>query len=810
MDAPGSVQSQSTGWQPGDRLTLRGENWTVVGCAEHPDCEELRVDADRDRRRHTFLLPFDRPRRIRHDGVTIVSRRAWWHRLTQLLADAYPYGGLRFYPDSIDLLPYQLEPGIAMLREGHPRLLIADDVGLGKTIEAGLILRELALRNDGFRAMLLVPAGLRQQWSEELTTRFSLEPIVADAPWLREVARALPPDVNPWSLPGTYLSSFDFVKRAEALRPLEDVRWDLLVVDEAHAATLSTDRRAAVDAVAARAQRVLLLTATPPGDPAQLAGLCRIGSFPGDADIPIFERGRASQAVKPRRSSVVLVRLNEAERRMHRSLERYTTLMWAEAARTGNPHARLVSTILRKRALSSAAALELSLRRRKDLLTGQVIVRQRQLLLPLQDDEDAEDDMVPDTSLGSWILEDRATEEYWLEESIRGACDTAETESKVRALKKLLTRVREPMIVFTEYRDTLACLQRFLQAGGLHTCAIHGGLTTAERRAALTEFARGHATLLATDAAAEGLNLQQRCRTVVHYELPWNPARMLQRTGRVDRIGQTRRVHEIALVAADTAETLVVAPLARRATAWSDSRGHAWLEWLTESRIAEAVFDGEPPRPDKTPTPRGACIPIDLHADAVIEARRLEGRRVLLGSRRSIRPTASRDIPCTAIYRSSLASGIVLIFELKVLHWRETVERTVVALHCRIDLRPWSRKVSHIRGCVSALLPQVLEIAVPAVARLVRKRAEAIHVQAHEAWARTHARARSLQQLHGSAARQLVQIGLFERRQPRAGDWVHRTSAPLGPDRLERQTDPDEPAISSSANLRALLLIPPR
>ena len=780
-----------------------------MGCTKHPDCEELRVDADRDRRRHTFLLPFDRPQPIRHDRVTIISRRAWFHRFTQLLADAFPYGGLRFYPDSIDLLAYQLEPGLAMLRDGHPRLLIADDVGLGKTIEAGLILRELAMRHDAFRAILLVPAGLREQWREELTARFSLEPTMADAPWLRDVARALPPDINPWSLPGIYLSSFDFVKRAEALRPLEDVRWDVLVVDEAHAATLSTDRRAAVDAIAVRAQRVLLLTATPPGDPAQFEGLCRIGSFAGEGDIPMFQRGRASQVVKPRRSSVLLVRLNEAERRMHRSLERYTALLWAEAARTGNPHARLVSTILRKRALSSAAALELSLRRRKALLVGQAIVQQQQLLLPLQDLE-IEEDVVPDTSLGSWVLPDRASEERWLDESIRSACETTEAESKVRVLKRLLTRVREPMIVFTEYRDTLACLQRLLQAEGIHTCAIHGGLTSAERHAVLAEFAQGGATLLATDAAAEGLNLQQRCRIVVHYELPWNPARMLQRTGRVDRIGQTRRVHEIALVAADTAETLVVAPFARRAAAWSDSRGHALLEWLTESRMAEAVFEGELRHPDKPSGPRCACSSIDLHADALIEARRLEGRRVLLHNRRFIRPTESADIPCTAIYRSSLASGVVLIFDLKILHRRETVERTVVALHCRIDLQPWSRKVSQIRGRVAGVLPQLLAIAAPKVTRLVRKRTEAVHLQAHEAWARTRARARSLQRLHESAARQLVQIGLFERRRPLAADPLHRTTALLDPDGPQLQTDNDASGISSSAKLRALLLIPPR
>lgn len=776
----------------------------------HPDCEALRVDADRDGRSCTFLLPFDRPQRIAQDHISLLSPRAWFHRFKQLLDDTYPYGGLRFCPDGIDLLPYQLEPALAMLRDGHPRLLIADDVGLGKTIETALILRELALRNDGFRAILLVPAGLRQQWSDELALRFRLEPVLADAPWLRDVTRALPSDVNPWSLPGIYLSSFDFVKRAEVLRPLEDVGWDVLVVDEAHAATLSTDRRAAVDAIAVRAERVVLLTATPPGDPAQFEGLCRIGSFPGDADIPMFQRGGATHGARPRRSSAVRVHLNEAERSMHRCLDRYTGLIWTEAARTGSPRARLVGTILRKRALSSAAALELSLRRRKDLLTAPMTVSGLQLLLPLEDEEDAREDVVPDVALSSWALTDQASEEHWLEESIRAAGEAAKAESKMRVLEKLVTRAREPMVVFTEYRDTLGCLLGLLEAKGVRACALHGGLTPAERRAVLAEFARGGTTLLATDAAAEGLNLHQRCRIVVHYELPWNPARMLQRAGRVDRIGQTRRVHEIALVADDTAERLVIAPFARRAAEWSDSRGRALWDWLTESRMAEAVFAGELPQPGNAPTFPSCRSSIDLHADALAEARRLEARRVVAANRTPIAPFRSGDISCAALHRSSLPPGVLLIVELNVLRWREIVERTVVALHCRIDLQPWPRKVSHVRRRLAAMLPQVLASALPTASRLVQERSDVITVQADAAAARIRTRARSLQELHQSAARRLVQRGLFERRRHRVADPIQPAAVLPDANRPQGRTDPDAPAVRSSARLRALLLVPPR
>jgi superfamily II DNA or RNA helicase len=800
VDAPGANTFER--WEPGDRLTLRGEQWTVAGLTSFADCQALRVDADGDRPSRTFLLPFDRPQRIRQDRLAIVSPRSWFHRFAKLLEDSHPYGALRFCPGSIDLLPYQLEPAMAMLRDGHPRLLIADDVGLGKTIEAGLILRELAGSQDGFRAILLVPAGLRTQWTEELH-RFGLDPIFADASWLREAERSLPSDVNPWSLPGVYLCSLDFVKRPEALRPLEDMRWDLVVVDEAHAATLSTDRRAAVDAIAVRSQRVLLLTATPPGDPVQFAGLCHIGSFSGEADIPIFQRGRHREAAMTRRSAVIAVNLTEEERRMHRVVERYTQLMWRER----NSEGRLVSTILRKRALSSASALERSLRRRFDLLSGIIGIPEHQLLLPLRGDEETQDDVISDESLGSWTLEDRATEERTLREAIQVAALASTSESKARVLLKLLKRVSEPAIVFTEYRDTLAWLHAWLKECGIRTCVLHGAMTSGERRASLADFRRGNVTLLATDAAAEGLNLHQGCRIVVHYELPWNPGRMLQRTGRVDRIGQTRRVHEIALVAADTAEAVVIAPFARRAATWWDARSRASLEWLTESRMAEAVFEGVQSPSKNSSSSRVARTTMNLRAEASHEARRLEAHRVLLSARGTSTPGG--EIPCAILRKSSLSPGLVLVFELRVLHAREILVRAIVILQCSLAVRLWPRKLSQLRGRISDVLSQVLPVVVPRATRLGTEHAESIRELVNRASARTRTRARLLHQMHESAARQLVQFGLFERRRSGA-TFIDHTTTPFDPTGHQPKSTEDATGVTSSADLCALLLIPPR
>ncbi|MBA3888222.1 MAG: hypothetical protein H0X67_21235, partial [Acidobacteria bacterium] len=137
----------------------------------------------------------------------VVSRRRWAHEVRAVVLSSYPYGGLQFCPPGIRLLPYQLEPALAILRHGALRVLIADDVGLGKTIEAGIVVREMAKIDPLSRILILCPAALRPQWARELAILFDLQIVDADAGWLLAVTRELPPDVNPWSLPGVYLAS---------------------------------------------------------------------------------------------------------------------------------------------------------------------------------------------------------------------------------------------------------------------------------------------------------------------------------------------------------------------------------------------------------------------------------------------------------------------------------------------------------------------------------------------------------------------------------------------------------------------------
>jgi superfamily II DNA/RNA helicase len=177
------------------------------------------------------------------------------------------------------------------------------------------------------------------------------------------------------------------------------------------------------------------------------------------------------------------------------------------------------------------------------------------------------------------------------------ATSAASDEPKIAALRRLLRRTGEPVIVFTEYRDTLNILEYAL--GDLRQIVtLHGGKTPQERREAVDAFTRGSAgLLLATDAGAEGLNLHERCRLVVNLELPWSPIRLEQRIGRVDRLGQARAVHAINLLAGNTAEASVLARLATRMDRIYASEIEVAASVIGRAEMPTARTDGSVERP---------------------------------------------------------------------------------------------------------------------------------------------------------------------------------------------------------------------
>jgi superfamily II DNA or RNA helicase len=681
-----------TGIQPGSLVSVRGRPWNLRALVSRDDCQELHLEPaaghpDASPGRSLVLLaPFDRPVPLARPGrIRPVSRRGWMAALrSAVLGRREPGGLVAAALANVDVHPYQLEPALAVVCRGARRLLLADAVGLGKTIEAGLVLAELRARAALDRALVLAPSGLCDQWREELSGRFGLDAVVADSAWIRALRAVLPASLNPWSIPGVRVASIDYVKRAEVRRSLERVTWDALVVDEAHGASGDSQRRAAAQACAARSRVVLLLTATPhSGDARAFRALCAIGALSAAEPLVMFRRGRADAGLAGcRRVHLHPVRGAPAEIAVRLELDDYVRAVWARRSGPEGRDARLAMIVLLKRSLSGMGPLRRSLMARLDRLGAGPAAPDVQLPLPL--DGDVEADAEPAAVLGAPGFDDPREERRVLAALAGRAAFAEPRDSKRRALQRVLRRIREPAIVFTEYRDTLDSLRT---AAGPDAAVLHGGMDRFERSAAVARFTAGGArVLLATDAAGEGLNLQSRCRTVINLELPWSPMRLEQRVGRVDRIGQRRTVHAINLLASGTAESEVLARLVIRLDRAAHGVGPLDdVLGLSDEALASACLGAgrrAMPFAARPGTATPAAMPhavrrIDLEHAARDQAVRLDRWRRLLGARRGRGPRAQAGgaprrgfgISVTAVRCSRLAltdgrTGLLVLFRI--------------------------------------------------------------------------------------------------------------------------------------------------
>jgi superfamily II DNA or RNA helicase len=593
----------------GDLVVARRARWRVVDVRPYGACQVVTLSglssplAGLERR---LLMPFDTLRRIeRSPGVRLVGRGRWRRAFRALVASDRPPGALRTAQVArIELMPYQLEPALAILRGAGVRLLLADEVGLGKTIQAGLVMAELRARCAADRVLIVTPAALREQWAQELSDRFAIDAAAVDGRVLRRQMVMLPVGVNPWSALAVAIASVDYVKRPEVFPAVAACRWDVVVVDEAHGVAIDSDRRAAVHALASRASYVLLLTATPhSGDRRAFEALCTLGALAAADDPPlvVFRRTRRDVGLgTTRRIHAVDVSQSAAERRLHLLLGRYSAAVRAERGPDRRGDASLALSVLHKRAFSSAWSLARSVERRLAALESTDAAAEiEQLALPLGDPNG---DLVAADEAPAWPadlgLSDRRREHRLLTALASSALAAARRESKIAALCRLLRRAGESAVVFTEYRDTLMHVHDALARDAslrAMPLVLHGGLDREARAAVLADFSRTpRRLLLATDAAAEGLNLHRQCRLVVNLELPWNPMRLEQRIGRVDRIGQRRTVHAFHLIARGTGEARILARLRTRiAAATADLGAPDPLGDDVERSIARLVVAGE-------------------------------------------------------------------------------------------------------------------------------------------------------------------------------------------------------------------------
>jgi superfamily II DNA or RNA helicase len=771
--------------RPGHIIRARGESWAVHRhvAGTHGSVVEVRGHGADNRGIHTsFLLPYEPIELLpASEAPRIVRPRRWRHVARAMLASATPsYDGLRSPARAaLAVLPFQLEPVLAVVRGLAARLLIADEVGLGKTIQAGLIISELLERRPDGRILVVTPAGLREQWQTELRERFDRDATLLDS---ASIARhAAHWNGNPWSVPGVVLTSLDYVKRPEVVRALESLIWDVVVFDEAHALAGRSDRATVASLLARRARTLVLLTATPhSGDDEAFGRLTRLGDFAnppaptasaGQAfPLLVFRRTRTDVGMSSARRTLSLrVRPTPHESEMHRGLMAYARLVWNQTSAAA-PAARLAMTLLTRRACSSPWSLARSLETRLRLLATDAELDVLQLALPFADA--AGDDDAPRAELSSPGLSDRVEERHWLEHVLQRSRLAEPGQSKMLALRRLLRRAQEPAIVFTEYRDTLQQLAQHLQ--DLSPVQLHGGMTSGERQDVLQRFVNGEARLLlATDAASEGLNLHQRCRLVINLELPWTPVRLEQRIGRVERLGQMRRVHAVHLLAAGTCEEASVAVLLSRmrhvAGVLGGMRAAACEQQIGEAAIGDGRADAVPA---EASLPSGLVIG-DLRATAIEEAARLELVRRLRPRRNPGEggPSDHDDIdnrPCVTVLTRRAASRTNywcyrLVFEDPDL---QPLWATVIGIRDdgrRLD--PTSRAIrQHIQSLTANLEPAVT----PLTEHLLSSLRHVLDRERSLATEREGAIAGELRQQRARLATSLLQPGLFDRRAERA------------------------------------------
>lgn len=429
---------------------------------------------------------------------------------------------LRFTP-----FPHQLQATQSVLRRMRGRAILADEVGLGKTIEAGLVLSELRLRGLAEQALVVVPAGLVDQWQEELDRKFGLPSVVpAAGSWTDSPDRPV------------VVASLPAARRDPLRTALTSRRWDLVVLDEAH--RVKNPRSASGRlARALQARYLLLLTATPVenrldelfelvslvapgllGTPAEFRAR-HGGGDRAPREVPALQARTREVMVRHRRSEVAVMlpqRLAETVRVSPTAEETalYTDIVERVRAegRQASPSRRLALRSVAQMAGSSPAAVAPTLAR-----------------------------------LG------------WEDLSTR-ACAVRQTE-KSRVLLTLLRRHLdrgEKVVVFTAYRQTLALLEAALADAGIPTAVYHGALTRVDKERAVATFRDDVPVLLTTEAAGEGRNLQF-CHVMVNVDLPWNPMRIEQRLGRLHRIGQEHDVVLTNLVGRGTLEERILTVL---------------------------------------------------------------------------------------------------------------------------------------------------------------------------------------------------------------------------------------------------------
>lgn len=513
------------------------------------------------------------------------------------------------YESSLIPLPHQILVLEKVMQGVQTRFLLADEVGMGKTIEAGLIIKEKKLRGEVKRILLIVPKSAMLQWQQELKEHFNENFAIYDSDFITGIAKTFAgfdaeEELNFWTQHNQIIVSIDALKPLVArqgwsqekvdeynkyrLEAVVNADFDMIVFDEAHrmgGSTAQVSRYQMADTLCNAVPNVLLLSATPHRgksdhfrrvlqliDPEAFSG----EGMPSVKEIePYVMRSEKRFAVdydgkklfQPRttvRFNIPLDEVNhKAQIELYKHVTQYVRYCFGRAKRGNRNATGLVMVMMQKLASSSTAAIlsamQTRLWRLQNGMNGDDIEDYDEEGTVCFDDMETEDYSVDGTNY-SFPNEESALSALIVEAQ---HCLDMEQDAKTTALiQKIYSLQNESgesdlkILVFTEFRKTQTYLQEQLEAAGLPTVGINGSMELQERQKALVEFKNNARVMVATDAAGESLNMQF-CHVVFNYDLPWNPMAIEQRIGRVDRIGQKSPVIAFNMLTNNTVDTRV-------------------------------------------------------------------------------------------------------------------------------------------------------------------------------------------------------------------------------------------------------------
>ena len=552
----------------------------------------------------------------------------------------------------IEIEPYQVEAAYEILNSYDHRYLVGDEVGLGKTIEAGIVIEELIARERAERVLVVAPAPLTVQWQEEMREKFDRNFVVYDRETV-EMHRQSHPNQNVWEQEDLVITSIDFAKqttddpdsdRVSVLDALDnlDEEWDVAVFDEAHHLTARrssddsierTQRYSVGEAVADNSDALLMLTGTPhKGKSDQfyfLVSLLDPYRFSHESQIEpdgledlMIRRLKddmydtdGTRMFPEKNIEALGVEMSEAERKLYEDVTEYIREYYNLAQQEENQAAGFTMVIYQKRLVSSVHAIRKSLENRVRAIQNDGAAEELpddvQELVPRYSTEpetltEAERSRVEEALETVTVTLNRSQmrEELDRVERLWQQAKSIETDSKARLLRQFVDRILredpdEKILVFTEYTDTLEYLRD--QVFPEHDIAqVYGDLDQEHRRREMEKFEEEANLMLATDAAQEGLNLQF-AHIMVNYDLPWNPIRIDQRMGRLHRYGQEHTVEIRNLFFKDTRESEILNLLVEKTNQIesdlgmrSDVMGRVLEDVDLDETIMAAIAEGRP------------------------------------------------------------------------------------------------------------------------------------------------------------------------------------------------------------------------